>query len=38
MKTSNTTLSRLKKHGKMGDSYDRVVNKLLDTVEGYPLD
>jgi len=27
------TLQRLRQHGKMGDSFDRVMNKLLDQVE-----
>ncbi len=33
MKTTVETLQRLKKHGKMGNSYDYVVNKLLDKAE-----
>ena len=33
MKVDKETLDRLKKHGKMLDSYDRVVNRLLDEVE-----
>ena len=33
MKTSKTTLERLKKRGRMGDSYDKVVTSLLDEVE-----
>jgi len=27
------TLERFRKHGKMGDSFDRVANKVLDEVE-----
>jgi len=27
------TLDRLKKYGKMGDSFEKVVNRLLDEVE-----
>jgi len=27
------TLERLREHGKMGDSFDSVVNRLLDEVE-----
>jgi len=33
MKVKRETLNRLKKHGKMLDSYDKVVNRLLDEVE-----
>jgi len=32
MKTKKETLRRLKGVGKMGDSYDKVVNRLLDEV------
>jgi len=33
MKTSRETLMRLKEHGKMGDSFEKVVTRLLDEVE-----
>jgi len=33
MKISRETLDRLKEHGKMGDSFEDVVNGLLDGVE-----
>ena len=32
-KLGKITLERLREHGKMGDSFDSVVNKLLDEVE-----
>lgn len=32
-KLDETTLERLREHGKMGDSFDQVVNRLLDEVE-----
>ncbi len=33
-KLSKDTLHRLKEHGKMGDSFDKAVNRVLDEVEG----
>ena len=33
MKTTKRTLERLKDHGKMGESFEKVVNRLLDEVE-----
>ncbi len=33
-KLSKSTLSRLKEHGKMGDSFDDAVNRVLDEVDG----
>jgi len=35
MKTTKRTLERLKDHGKMGESFEKVVNRLLDDIEGY---
>ncbi len=35
MKVKRETLDRLKDHGKMGDSFETVVNRLLDDIEGY---
>ena len=32
-KLDEETLERLREHGKMGDSFDSVVNSLLDEVE-----
>ena len=32
-KTRNTPLERFRKHGKMGESFDRVANKVLDEAE-----
>ena len=32
-KLGKVTLERLRVHGKMGDSFDGVVNRLLDEVE-----
>ena len=32
-KLDEETLGRLREHGKMGDSFDSVVNRLLDEVE-----
>jgi len=32
-KLDDETLKRLREHGKMGDSFDSVVNKLLDEIE-----
>jgi len=32
-KLSKSTLRRLKEHGKMGDSFDNAVNRVLDEVE-----
>jgi len=34
MRVSKTTLDRLKKHGDFGDTYDTIINKLLDKIEG----
>jgi len=34
-KLSKSTLRRLKEHGKMGDSFDNAVNRVLDEVEGF---
>ena len=33
MKTTKETLERLKDHGKMGDSFEKVVNRLLDEAD-----
>lgn len=33
MKTTTDTLDRLRTHGKMGDSLDNVVNRVLDKIE-----
>ena len=33
MKTSHESLLRLRKHGEFGESYDSVLNKVLDQVE-----
>ena len=33
MKTTRETLDRLRRKGKMGDSFDHVVNELLDELE-----
>jgi len=33
MKVSKETLERLRRHGKMGDSLEDVVNRLLDELE-----
>ena len=33
MKTTRETLSRLRNHGKCGDSLDNVLNKVLDKIE-----
>ena len=33
MKTTRETLSRLRNHGKCGDSLDDVLNKVLDTID-----
>jgi len=32
-KLEEATLERLRDHGKMGDSFDSVVNRLLDEIE-----
>jgi len=32
-KISKETLERLREHGKMGDSFEQVVSRLLDQVE-----
>ena len=32
-KLEEETLERLRDHGKMGDSFDSVVNRLLDEIE-----
>jgi len=37
-KLESDTLRRLREHGKMGDSFDGVVNRLLDEVESEDLD
>jgi len=34
MRVSTATLERLKKHGDFGDTYDMIINKLLDKIEG----
>jgi hypothetical protein len=34
MRVSEATLSRLRKHGGFGDTYDLIINKLLDKIEG----
>ncbi len=34
MKTTSESLDRLRTHGKMGDSLDGVLNKVLDKIEG----
>jgi len=33
MRVSVATLERLRKHGNFGDTYERIINKLLDIVE-----
>jgi len=33
MKTTSESLDRLRSHGKMGDSLDGVLNKVLDKLE-----
>jgi len=33
MKLKRETLDRLKEHGRMGDSFEQVVNRLLDDAE-----
>ena len=33
MKLKRETLERLKEHGRMGDSFEQVVNRLLDDAE-----
>lgn len=33
-KLKTKTLERLQKHGKMGDTFDDVLNKVLDKLEG----
>ena len=37
-KLEETTLERLRDHGKMGDSFDSVVNRLLDEIEDEEID
>ena len=32
-KIDHTTLERFRRHGKMGDSFDKVANRVLDRVE-----
>jgi len=32
-KLDHVTLERFRKHGKMGDSFDKVANKVLDEAE-----
>jgi len=34
LKINENTHERLKKHGKFGDSFDDVLNRLMDIVEG----
>jgi predicted CopG family antitoxin len=34
LKINEDTHERLKKHGKFGDSFDDVLNRLMDAVEG----
>jgi len=34
MRVSTATLERLRKFGDFGDTYDMIINKLLDMVEG----
>ena len=34
LKISEATHDRLKKHGKFGDSFDDILNRLMDIVEG----
>ena len=38
MKLSKETLSRLKERGKMGDSFENVVNRLLDDTDNEELE
>ena len=33
MKIKKETLARLREHGRMGDSFEQVVNRLLDDAE-----
>jgi len=33
MKVKRETLDRLKEHGKMGDSFDTVVTKMIEKIE-----
>ena len=34
MRVSTATLDRLRKHGDFGDTYEKIINKLLDKIEG----
>jgi len=34
MRVSTATLERLRKHGDFGDTYEKIINKLLDKIEG----
>jgi len=34
MRVSTATLERLRKFGDFGDTYEKIINKLLDMVEG----
>lgn len=34
---SNSTLNRLRKHGKFGESFYGLLNRLLDNIEGNPV-
>lgn len=34
MKISRETLDRIAKHGKFGESYENVINRLIDKIEG----
>ena len=41
MKVKRETLARLKEHGKMGDSFDTVVAKMIEKIEdieGEPIE
>ena len=37
IKVKNTTAKRIKDLGKMGDSYDDVINRLIDERDGMPV-
>ena len=34
MRVSTATLERLRKFGDFGDTYEKIINKLLDKIEG----